>query len=32
MGGDLGVLGERPPPKFEVGNAPCIRSPQYFEK
>ena len=29
--GDLGGTGGRPP-KFEVGDGPCIRLPQYFEK
>jgi len=30
MGGDLGGTGETVPPKFEVGDGPCIRHPQYF--
>ena len=30
MGRDLGRLGGRPP-KFEVGDGPCIRLPQYFD-
>jgi len=32
-GGDLGGTGgDGPPKKFEVGDGPCIRPPQYFEK
>src|SRR6218665_2957111 len=31
-GGDVGGTGGPAPPKFEVGDCPCIGPPQYFEK